>query len=398
MNRPTVCWNAIVRDESRAIERCMASLVGQIDYWVVADTGSEDDTPAIIEAFFHEHGVPGELHRRPWVSFAHNRNEALRLAEHKADYLLLMDADMVLEVADPGWKAGLAADAYLVRQRMPGLDQYLPRLINARTAGDKRWRYRCATHEFLASEDPAATVAEMLHGIRLLDHDDGGYKADKFARDARLLEAQLRELEALDGVVADAADDAVRALLRDRPLLLRRTLFYLGESYRNGDLGLDQAIAYYRRRTEAGGWGEEIAWSWLQIGRCLERLGAPWPEAQEAYLRAFESSPRRGEALMHLARHCNRAGDYALAYLYSAHAMSLPEPPADCLFLDQGAHAWGIPEEYALSCYWTGRQAEAATVWRRLLEGDRLPALERPRVAANLAYAEQGLAGGTTRG
>lgn len=394
----TVCWNAIVRNEARAIERCMASLVGQIDYWVVVDTGSEDATPDLIEAFFRAHGIPGELHRRPWLNFAHNRSEALRLAEHKADYLLLMDADMTLEVVDPDWKTGLRADACLVRQCMPGLHQYLPRLVNARMEGDKRWRYRCATHEFLASEDPAATRASMFDGIRIRDYDDGGHKADKFARDARLLEAQLRELEGLQGADPDTADEPARALLRDRPLLLRRTLFYLGESYRNGGLDLATAIDYYRRRTEAGGWSEEIAWSWLQIGRCLEQSGAPWPEAQEAYLRAFSASPRRGEALMHLARHGNRAGDHALAYLYSAHAMSLLEPPADCLFLDQAAHGWGIPEEYALSCYWTGRHDEAAAVWRGLLEGDRLPASERPRVAANLAYAEQGLAGGPTRG
>jgi len=398
MSRPTVCWNAIVRNEARAIERCMASLVGQIDYWVVVDTGSDDGTPGVIEAYFRAHGIAGELHRRPWLNFGHNRNEALRLAEQKADYLLLMDADMTLEVTDPDWKAGLRADACLVRQCMPGLDQYLPRLVNARTEGDRRWRYRCATHEFLASEDPAATRAELFDGIRIRDYDDGGCKADKFARDARLLEVQLRELEGLDDADPDTADDPTRALLRDRPLLLRRTLFYLGESYRNGGLDLGQAIEYYRRRTGAGGWSEEIAWSWLQIGRCLEQSGAPWLEAQEAYLRAFNASPRRGEALMYLARRCNRDGAYALAYLYSAHAVSLPEPPADCLFLDQGAHGWGIPEEYALSCYWTGRHAEAARVWRGLLEGDRLPASERPRVAANLAYAEAAPAAGGLAG
>jgi tetratricopeptide (TPR) repeat protein len=388
---PTVCWNAIVRDEAHAIGRCLGSLVGQIDYWVVVDTGSEDDTPEIIASFFGRHGVPGELHRQAWVSFAHNRNQALRLAEHKADYLLLMDADMQLEVLQPDWRQKLRADAYLVHQRLPTIEQYLPRLVSARTEGDKRWRYRCATHEFIASEVMGATQAEPFQGIAIRDFDDGGCKVDKFVRDAALLEAQLRELEALDGLDASSVDAATAALLRDRPVLLPRTLFYLGESYRNGGIDLAKAVHYYRRRTEAGGWAEEIAFAWLQIGRCLELLGAPWPEAQDAYLAAYQASPRRGEALLALSRHYSRAGSHALAHLFAARAMALGEPPAEGLFVDRADHRWGIPDEYALTCYWTGRHTEAAEVWRGLLAGSDLPDTERARVQTNLVFALKAL-------
>jgi glycosyltransferase involved in cell wall biosynthesis len=40
----SVCLNMIVKNESKVIERCLRSVKGCIDYWVIVDTGSTDDT------------------------------------------------------------------------------------------------------------------------------------------------------------------------------------------------------------------------------------------------------------------------------------------------------------------------------------------------------------------
>ena len=74
----------IVKNESPVIEKCLASVKGMIDYWVIVDTGSTDGTQQIIKNFMKD--VPGKLYERPWVNFAHNRNEALDLARNKTDY------------------------------------------------------------------------------------------------------------------------------------------------------------------------------------------------------------------------------------------------------------------------------------------------------------------------
>ena len=39
LNKKTICLNMIVKNESAIIERCLNSLVNQIDYWVIVDTG-----------------------------------------------------------------------------------------------------------------------------------------------------------------------------------------------------------------------------------------------------------------------------------------------------------------------------------------------------------------------
>jgi glycosyltransferase involved in cell wall biosynthesis len=87
----------IVKNESAIIERCLRAASGHFDSWVIVDTGSDDGTCERIETILA--GVPGQLEHRPWVDFGHNRTELMDLAyEESADWLLLLDADIVLEV------------------------------------------------------------------------------------------------------------------------------------------------------------------------------------------------------------------------------------------------------------------------------------------------------------
>ena len=64
-NGKTLCLVMIVKNESKVIKRCFDSIVEHLDYWVIHDTGSTDDTPQIIESYMKEHNVKGELHHTP---------------------------------------------------------------------------------------------------------------------------------------------------------------------------------------------------------------------------------------------------------------------------------------------------------------------------------------------
>src|SRR5579871_1464094 len=109
-----ICLNMIVKNEAHVIRRCLASVCPVIDCWVIVDTGSTDGTQQIVRDFFAARGIPGQLHERPWVDFAHNRSEALDLAKSEADYSLIIDADDTLEVG-PGFdRFSLTADSYMV--------------------------------------------------------------------------------------------------------------------------------------------------------------------------------------------------------------------------------------------------------------------------------------------
>jgi tetratricopeptide (TPR) repeat protein len=83
----------IVRDESKFIEDCLRSLVGNVDEIVVVDTGSRDDTIEIARHF------PIELYHFRWCDdFSAARNYAIEQAS--GDWILYIDADERLDIPD----------------------------------------------------------------------------------------------------------------------------------------------------------------------------------------------------------------------------------------------------------------------------------------------------------
>ncbi|MBI5345787.1 MAG: FkbM family methyltransferase [Chlamydiae bacterium] len=122
----------IVKDESKVIKRCLESVKPIIDYWVIVDTGSTDGTQQIIKDFMKD--IPGELHERPWVNFGHNRDEALKLAKNKGDYLLFIDADEYLAFEKDFKMPLLDKDLYAIIVRNKGFDTKRYCLINNKDA------------------------------------------------------------------------------------------------------------------------------------------------------------------------------------------------------------------------------------------------------------------------
>ena len=83
----------IVKNESKIIVKCLDSVLPFIDYWVICDTGSTDGTQTVIETYFKEKEIEGELYNDVWVDFAHNRTLAFQRVKDKSTYCLVIDAD-----------------------------------------------------------------------------------------------------------------------------------------------------------------------------------------------------------------------------------------------------------------------------------------------------------------
>ena len=95
---PTLCLNMIVKNESRIITRLFDSVISIIDSYCICDTGSTDNTIQLIEDYFREKEKPGKIVQEPFKNFCHNRNFALQSCIGLSDYVLLLDADMTLEI------------------------------------------------------------------------------------------------------------------------------------------------------------------------------------------------------------------------------------------------------------------------------------------------------------
>jgi len=360
----TVCLCMIVRDEAAVIARCLESVSSVIDCWLICDTGSVDATRAIIRDTLR--GIPGELRERPWVDFGHNRSELMELARGRADYLLLLDADMTL-TASGALPAVLSADAYLLRH-MGDPEYWIKRLVR----GDRRWEYVGTTHEYLVATDGAETE-ERLDVLVVAHHADGGARADKLQRDVRLLQRDLER---------DPANG--------------RAVFYLAQTYR--DLGrLERAAELYMQRAAMGGWTEEVFYSLYQAGVIRAEL-ADWTAAMALLIDAFEYRPARLEPLYELASRLRLRGQHETAHLFAARGIGRPMP-ADILFVHPWVYRWGMLFEYSITSYWTGDARAALKACDQLLALPDLPARYRERTLANRRFCVErvNLAAGEAR-
>ena len=349
----------IVKNEAAVIERCIASVRPFIHSWAIADTGSADGTQERIRRALAD--LPGALIERPWVDFAHNRNEALDLARAHGDYVLLMDADDVLEHDSGFVLPPLTAPAYSV-EFVHGSTRH-HRTVFARL--DAGWRWKGVLHEALWSAAPRAI--EKLAGLRMrISEGDGARSqrpaAEKYADDARVLARAL----------AQEPDNA-------------RYAFYLAQSLRDAGR-LAEARAAYHHRIGMGGWDQEVYWSHLEVAMLGEREGLPEAEVVQAYLAAYQNRPARAESLCHLARYQRERQRHALALLFARQAAALPRPD-DVLFVDASVYDWRARDELSIAAYWCGDRALSARLCRELLDDPRLPAEQRERVRRNLAFS-----------
>lgn len=350
--RPTICLNLIVKNESHVVHEMFESVAPYVDYWVIVDTGSTDGTQDVIRREMDRHGIPGELHERPWRDFGHNRSEAMQLAQGHCDYIWVMDADDVL-VGRPEFR-NLTADTYLML-----IDDGVLYWRRQLFRDGVPWRYQGVLHELAVCDSPT-TEARLGGDFRVLSRRIGGRNLDpdKYRRDAEVLLAEVNR----------NPDDP-------------RSVFYLAQSYYcYGDWV--NSRKWDERRTEMGGWAEEVYYSAFRVAEAMAASNEPWPEVQDAYLRAWNIRPSRAEALHALARHHRIAGRYALGHLFAEKAASLPLPE-DILFVNGSVHGWRALDEQAVCASWIGKQAEAFLISRRLVAIPDVPDEDRTRIAAN---------------
>lgn len=357
-----LCLNMIVRDEAHVIRECLDSVAAYIDYWIICDTGSVDDTPAIIEAYFAEKSIPGELHHHDWENFGRNRSLALQLVEGKAEYAWVIDADDYLVGSLPVGR--LSHDTYELHYRESDECHYWRRQIFRMALP---WRYLGVVHEYADCDAEVDSVrlegdyhvaARRLGGARNSD-------SEKYARDAALLEAEH----------ARNPQD-------------RRTVFYLAQSYfDHGNMPL--AEHWYRKRSGMGGWEEEVFYSKLRIALILEKQESSFSSVRSALLNAWEYRPTRAEPLYHLARLCRLEKAWHQAYLFATQAVATPLPEQDSLFVDNSVWLWRALDELSIAAYWVGRYSESKQLCEKLLSGGALPESQVERVKENLAYARK---------
>jgi hypothetical protein len=333
----------IVKDARGSIEACLASAKPYIGYWSICDTGSTDGTQNLIRPVLGE--IPGELYEDRWQNFGHNRSLALSRAHGTAEWLLLLDADMMVEI-DEDFVPDPAVDAYTIEMgNSSGFSYRLPLLVR----GDLPWRSIGAVHEYTSLPD-RAYVGQPTDAVRVTVGPTPTSPSKRHWH-AGMLEEELER-------------DPGNA----------RAVFYLAQTYR--EMGDPRARDLYLRRTKMGGFEEE---RWYALYRAA--LLAPWPGQAVELMAAWNTRPSRLEPLHALVSELNRRGLH-----WAAYALSAPvEPCADSLFVERNVWRWGMKFERSISAWWAGHRDESHVLCDELLADPLLPdhirtAVERNRV------------------
>lgn len=359
--RPAICLNMIVRneawmrDDAHIIQKTLDSVAPYISSWVIVDTGSDDGTQELVASHMARVGVPGKLYERPWRNWGHNRTEALDLAKGHGDYIWIIDADEIL-VGAPNFTE-LGADAYALRYRQAETTGWRTQLFR----DGMRWRYEGVVNEIPVCDDPY--VAVCLEGEYHVEHrrlGTRGQDSPKSERDVDLLLAEVeRNPEDLQSVIL------------------------LAQSYFNrGDFA--NARKWYARRLELGTLrsSEEVFIAMHRLAESMQQLGEPWPDIQDAYLKAWAVRPTRAEPLYAIAFQHRVMKDYRLGYQFSQRAANIPLPIDDRM-VRADVYAWRATDEQAVCASWIGKDLEAFTLWRQLLARSDIADGDRRRIAVN---------------
>ena len=323
MDKPnTLCLNMIVKNERKIITRMIESVLPIIDYYCICDTGSTDDTIELIETFFRKHSIPGKIVKEPFKNFEYNRNYSLQCCNNLTDYVLLMDADMVLKVGtfDKGMLS--TADSFHILQGTDDFYYQNTRIVK----NNGLYNYKGVTHEYINTPPNNINKSILKNQLFIQDYGDGGSKSDKFLRDIKLL---------TNGIIDEPNNE--------------RYHFYLANTYHDsGDY--KNAIEIYKKRIKFGGWNQEVWYSYYRIGLCYKQM-QNIPEYINALLDAYNYLPDRLEALHDLISHYRYLGKNKVSKLFYDSAKQILNKNNnidDYLFLSNDVYKYKLYYEYTI--------------------------------------------------
>ena len=326
---PTLCLNMIVKNESKIITRLLESVCKIIDTYCICDTGSTDNTIELIATYFKQKNIRGKIVSEPFKNFFHNRNVSLQHCAGMSDYILFLDADMIFEIKNFDKEILLKADSFSILQGSDDFFYYNMRIVR----NNGLYSYSGVTHEYINTPSNNINVNLQKDVLFINDVGDGGSKDNKFDRDVALL---------TKGIEEEPKNE--------------RYHFYLANSYFDSGKDNEAAITYYKKRTQMGGWFQEIWYSFYRIGLLYKRMDKIG-DAIFYWLAAYECFPDRIENLYEIVQYYRIIGQCKTALIFYNLARNILDKKlnwSDYLFLQNDVYKYKLEYEYSIFASYVG--------------------------------------------
>lgn len=353
----TICLNMIVKNEGSIIKQTLKNITQKlnIDYWVIHDTGSTDDTIEVIEEFFKEKNILGNITQDKWVNFAHNRNLALKNAQNlNYDYLFFFDADDTI-LGDPNLPEVLEHDCYMFTLTNPqgNISYHRPLLVNNKV----KWEWYSVVHNFVSTKEKITNTHVNPTHCKIISGREGAQNKDpkKYSKQAQILK-----------------DEFFNEV--NKNLLITRYAFYCAQSYKD-DNNIKDAIKWYKIRTTLGGWEEEIYYSYLMLGKLLLKSNRE-NEALNSFIEGQNHSKTRVECYYELMKYYNSLKNYKMSYAMGLLAKKV-KVNTNALFINPKVSRYLIDYELSLCCYYVGDLELGLKACKNILkQGPHIPEYE----------------------
>lgn len=386
-----ICLNMIVKNEAHVIRRCLDNIGHIVDALAIVDTGSTDETIALMTAWQEEKKIPGKIISRPWVNFGHNRTEALRHGESVVKeilsnstqqterwYFFFMDADDLAYAVEKDSKkllsfnkTELTLDAYTIEMRSSSISY--DRTLFLRYDETKKWKWYGPVHEYVgenpAPGKPGGWKAQFgkIKGNYVNSLREGARSKDplKYLRDALEFEKALLEEPKND-----------------------RYLYYRAQSYKDAGHA-DIAEKFFRLRAAGPGgewknWNDEYTYlAYVEAAKIRIERNVWDHETRDLLEKAFEKRPHRLEAPFWLVFMLRRQDKFVMGWTIAKDLVNAPYPQ-DQIFVDADIHTWRLADEAALCAYYANDHVAYNELSQRVLACPSAWPDVKKRVDANL--------------
>lgn len=355
----------IVRNEEAVVARAIQSVLPFINTWLIVDTGSTDNTKAVIREAVGD--LPGEIIDRPWQDFGANRTELLRLADSRMDWALMLDADDNFAGTPPPPELWGHEELDAIALRVQH-GQILHSRIHIFRTG-RCWTYQGVIHEQPVCIGKERPVIGMLPSDSYLVTRCEGFRSrnpNKYADDAALLEREMTRLP----------NDS-------------RTLFYLAQSYRDAGMR-SAAVINYRRYVELPyeptSTSPSLQERYIALMNLIQLIDDPVEQLALAW-RAVELAPNRCEVPFSVLRAHRLAGHPPSQQLFALGAVVENRiVDSNMMYVNPAIYEWGLDDELAIVAFATrhyeeARAASLRCAFRAPVTEMRINALNNARLA-----------------